>query len=509
MNLCDNKYAPKGRFRCNEIKYKKEIDMKKTKKIFAFLLTVIMVVSVLVSCAKKDDSGETEIATVSEETVDLWEALPKNDYNGVTFNILQPVEQSYEFATDLTGSLVNDAVYKRDLTIESAYNIDLNYIPEPGNWTNRSTYLSLIRGSIQAEDGAYDLVNGMTSIIMPLTMEGLFFDYSKLDGIDFTDPWWINGIYDDLQIADKLYTITGSSMLSMYKTTYVMYANTTLINQRQMDNPIQLVLDGKWTMEQLLKMTLEQGQDLNNNGKDAEDFYGFASSAIAMRGFQTAFDLDLIGKDASGKLIYLGPNDRYFTAVDEFKKLASSDKDCFIADAKKDADPSEIISMFAADRTIFLNESIETAEKLAAKCDDYIIIPQPKYNEEQENYYVQTGTATGMFAIPKTAKTDMVVDILNAHGCLSYLNVVPAYYEEALKTKYVNVPENMDVIDIINQSMMLDITYAHNYTINKSQTLMFMQHTTGVKDAASHFAAFQSSMNGILEGVYNNYAALD
>ena len=222
--------------------------MKKTKKIFAFLLTVIMVVSVLVSCAKKDDSGETEIATVSEETVDLWEALPKNDYNGVTFNILQPVEQSYEFATDLTGSLMNDAVYKRDLTIESAYNIDLNYIPEPGNLTNRSTYLSLIRGSIQAEDGAYDLVNGMTSIIMPLTMEGLFFDYSKLDGIDFTDPWWINGIYDDLQIADKLYTITGSSMLSMYKTTYVMYANTTLINQRQMDNPIQLVLDGKWTM---------------------------------------------------------------------------------------------------------------------------------------------------------------------------------------------------------------------------------------------------------------------
>lgn len=483
--------------------------MKKNKKIVALLLTVIMLLSALMSCKKEDASVGAETTAVPEETVDLWAELPKNDYGGVTFNILQPVEQSYEFATDLTGSSVNDEIYKRDLTIEGAYNIDLNYIAEPGNWSNKSTYLSLIRGSISTEDGAYDLVNGMTSIIMPLTMEGLFFDYSKLNGIDFTDPWWISGIYDNLQIADKLYTITGSSMLSMYKTTYVMYANTTLIDQRQMEDPIQLVLQGKWTLEKLLQMTLEQGQDLNDNGKDTEDFYGFASSAIAMRGFQTAFDLDLIGKDNSGKLIYLGPSERYYNAVDEFKKLGTSDTDCFIADAKKDTDPSEIISMFAEDRTIFLNETIETAEKLSSKCDDYVIIPQPKYNEEQESYYVQTGTATGMFAIPQTAKTDMVVDILNAHGCLSYLNVVPTYYEEALKAKYVNVPENMDVIDVINKSMILDITYGHNYTIGKSQSLMFMQHSTGVKDAASHFANFQSSMNGILEGVYNNYAALD
>ena len=340
-------------------------------------------------------------------------------------------------------------------------------------------------------------------------MEGLFYDYSKLDGINFEDPWWVEGIYDDLQIADKLHAITGSSMLSMYKTTYVMYANTTLLDQLKMEDPIQLVIDKKWTMEKLLNMTLEQGQDLNNNGKDAEDFYGFASSAIAMRGFQTAFDLNLIGKDTNGKLIYLGPDSRYYNAVDEFKKLAAGNKDCFIADAKKDTDPSEIIAMFAADRAIFLNETIETAEKLSNSCNDYVLIPQPMYDENQDRYYVQTGTATGMFAIPNTAKTDMVVDILNGHGCLSYTKVVPTYYESALKAKYISVAANATVIDIINESMTLDITYAHNYTIGKSQSLMFMQHSTGVKDAASHFANFQSSMNGILEDVYNSYAALE
>ena len=484
----------------------------KKQKLVVLLLTVIMVVSVFASCSRKEvdkDTPETDIATTQEETVDLWAELPKNDYSGVKFNILQPVEQSYEFATDLTGSSVNDEIYKRSLMLETAYNIDLNYIAEPGNWTNKSTYLSLIRGSIQAQDGAYDLVNGMTSIIMPLTMEGLFYDYSKLDGINFEDPWWVEGIYDDLQIADKLHAITGASMLSMYKTTYVMYANTTLLDQLKMEDPIQLVIDKKWTMEKLLNMTLEQGQDLNNNGKDAEDFYGFASSAIAMRGFQTAFDLNLIGKDANGKLIYLGPDSRYYNAVDEFKKLAAGNKDCFIADAKKDTDPSEIIAMFAADRAIFLNETIETAEKLSNSCDDYVLIPQPMYDENQDRYYVQTGTATGMFAIPNTAKTDMVVDILNGHGCLSYTKVVPTYYESSLKAKYISVAANATVIDIINESMTLDITYAHNYTIGKSQSLMFMQHSTGVKDAASHFANFQSSMNGILEDVYNSYAALD
>ncbi|MBQ9112798.1 MAG: hypothetical protein IJY08_04380 [Clostridia bacterium] len=484
------------------------------KKITRFLcggLACLTLLGTLVACSNDDtppvDTSNNNTVSTDADGTDWWAELPKNNYGGATFTILQPKEQSYEFAEGLTGDKINDAVYKRDIQIESTYGVDLVYMAEPGNWTNKSTFISLVRDSIMAEDDAYQLVNGMTSIIMPLTIEGQFYNYGSLEGMDFSNPWWSADIYNNLQIADRLYAVTGSSMLSVYKGTYVMYANTALIEQRKLTDPVELVLSGKWTLENFLKLTREQGEDINSDEQMTEvDFYGFISSDVTMRGFQTAFDLNLIDRSSEGKLVYKGATQRYYDAVDKFKTLVTNPKDTYILKAN---DISPLTSIFAADRAIILNETIETAETLATLCDDYVILPQPKYNEEQTDYYVQMGTSAGMFVIPITSDADMVVDIINAHGCLSYLNVVPEYYEDTLKTKYVQVPENMEIIDLINRSIMLDVTYAHNYTVNKYQTEMFCMHTYGGTDAASHFAKFAPSMNGILDGIYSQYAALD
>lgn len=497
---------------------------KHVPKVLAALLLATTLISHLAACrqsgsdeitqANTDTStptAETSVSadaeTAQTEPANLFEQLPKTDYQGRRFSILQPSQQSYEFAVELTGDLVNDAVYTRDMTIEDTYGVDLNYIAESGDWNNRNSFLTLIRNSVLAEDGAYDLVNGMTSIIMPVTMEGIFQNYAEMDGIDFDDPWWAADIYDNLQIADKLYTLTGSSMLSMYKTTYVIYANTELIEQYQLDDPIRLVLDGKWTLENFLKMTVGQSRDLNNDGNmTAEDFYGFTSSEVTMRGFQTAFDLDLVARNSDGTLRYLGGSDRYYNAVDKINTLLRNEDDHYIS---QDGKVATLLTMFMGDNAILLNETIGTTESLREMESDFVILPQPKYDEDQEEYHVQMGTATGMFAIPVTADPDIAVDVLNAHGCLSYTDVVPAYYENALKLKYTRVPENMEVIDLINRSIMLDITYAHNYTINMSLTQKFTQHTFGGLDAASSLTALTKPLERILSNIYEKYAALE
>lgn len=492
---------------------------KRTPKVLAVLLLATMLIPNLIACHSSDRNEASQTtasmqATLSSdpaatetEPASLFEQLPKTSYGGKQFNILQPSQQSYEFAEELNGDLVNDAVYTRDMTIEDTYDIDLHYIAESGDWGSRQSFLGLIRNSVLAEDGAYDLVNGMTSIIMPITMEGVFHDYARLDGIHFDDPWWAADIYENLQIADKLYTITGSSMLSMYKTTYVMYANTDLIEQYQLEDPIGLVLNGKWTMEAFLNMTVGQSRDLNSDGKmTGDDFYGFASRELTTRGFQTAFDLDLIARNSDGTLSYLGGSERYFNAVDKINTLLRNENDRYIT---ADGNSTSLINMFTSNNVILLNETIETTEFLRDMESNFVILPQPKYDEAQEEYHVQMGTATGMFAIPVTADEEMAVDVLNAHGCLSYTDVVPAYYENALKLKYTRIPENMEVIDLINRSIMLDITYAHNYTINQNLTQMFTKHTYGGTDAASNLASLTKPLEKVLGNIYEKYAALD
>ena len=496
---------------------------KHISKILAALLLATTLIPHLAACSrggtgKVAQTSDTtpsvataeSTAAATEETttapLSLFEQLPKTDYQGRKFTILLPSQQSYEFAEALTGDLVNDAVYTRDSTIEEAYGIDLNYIAESGDWNNRNSFLTLIRNSVLAEDDAYDLVNGMTSIIMPVTMEGIFHNYAALDGIEFDDPWWAADIYDNLQIADKLYAITGSSMLSMYKTTYVIYANTALIEEYQLDDPIRLVLDGKWTLENYLKMTVGKSRDLNSDGAmTEEDFYGFISSDVTMRGYHTAFDLQLIERNNDGTLSYLGGNERYFSAVDRINELLGNANDYYI---KSITDVSPLVNMFTSERAILFNETIGTVESLRDMTSDFVMLPQPKYDELQENYRVQMGTATGMFVIPITADTDIAVDVLNAHGALSYTDVVPAYYENALKLKYTRIPENMEVIDLINRSIMLDITYAHNYTINQNLTQKFTYHTYGGRDAASELKAITAPMKKILNNIYEKYAAL-
>ena len=498
---------------------------KHISKIVATLLLATTLILHLAACGRggtgeaSQTSDTTPTVATSESTsaateetttapLSLFEQLPKTDYQGRKFTILLPSQQSYEFAEALTGDLVNDAVYTRDSAIEEAYGIDLNYIAESGDWSNRNSFLTLIRNSVLAEDDAYDLVNGMTSIIMPVTMEGIFHNYAALDGIEFDDPWWAADIYDNLQIADKLYAITGSSMLSMYKTTYAIYANSALIEQNQLDDPIRLVLDGKWTLESFLKMTVGQSRDLNSDGKMAsEDFYGFIASSVTMRGYQTAFHLPLIERNSDGTLYYLGGSERYYNAVDRINTLLRNPNDRYI---KSLTDVSPLVNMFAANQAILFNETIGTIEALRDMEGDFVILPQPKYDEEQENYRVQMGTATGMFVIPVTADTDIAVDVLNAHGALSYADVVPAYYENALKLKYTRIPENMEVIDLINRSIMLDVTYAHNYTINQGLTQMFTKHTyESDADAASQLTAITQPMKKILNNIYEKFAALD
>lgn len=517
-------YPRRGSTERRNLQERMTIMKKHISKILAALLLATTLIPHLAACSrggtgKVAQTSDTtpsvataeSTAAATEETttapLSLFEQLPKTDYQGRKFTILLPSQQSYEFAETLTGDLVNDAVYTRDSTIEEAYGIDLNYIAESGDWSNRNSFLTLIRNSVLAEDGAYDLVNGMTSIIMPVTMEGIFHNYAAMDGIDFDAPWWAADIYDNLQIADKLYAITGSSMLSMYKTTYVIYANTALIEEYQLDDPIRLVLDGKWTLENYLKMTVGKSRDLNSDGTmTADDFYGFISSAVTMRGYHTAFDLQLIERNNDGTLSYLGGSERYFSAVDRINELLGNANDYYINSI---TDVSPLVNMFTSERAILFNETIGTVESLRDMTSDFVMLPQPKYDELQENYRVQMGTATGMFVIPITADTDIAVDVLNAHGALSYTDVVPAYYENALKLKYTRIPENMEVIDLINRSIMLDITYAHNYTINQNLTEMFTKHTYGGTDAASTLSAIAKPLEKVLANIYKKYAALE
>ena len=448
---------------------------------------------------------ESGTEAVSEPT--LFDALPVRDYNGAAFRFLLPAEHSYEFSETDTGDIVDAAAYLRDSEIESRYNIQFEYITEPGNWAGKDTFNALITNSVLADDQAYDLVDGMIAVSLPLAAQGVFRDIMELDGINLDDPWWTADIHNTLGIAGKLFGITGSSLMSVYKSAYVMFANTTLMNQYDCGDLLGLVIDGKWTYDAMCEILRDKTQDLDSNGKfDSSDFYGYIGWDVPQRAFQTAFELPVLSHE-NGKLTFIGLTERFDNAVETCRTVFADKNQCLIS--AMNTEDTFLDRMFMSNQTILYAATIDRIEVFRDMDSDFVMVPYPKYDEAQEKYHTQIATGSGMLFIPKTVKDiGMTVDIMNAHGCLSCLDVIPTYYESALKVKYTRDERNMQVIDIINASMSNTVEFAFGSSLNSINTLFF-ELSTGSGAAASKFASLEKSLQKLLDKLYDNYAAVE
>lgn len=448
-------------------------------------------------------SGDTE--AVSETT--LFDTLPVHDYGGASFRFLLPTQHDYEFSEEESGDIVDTATFQRDSRIESAYNIRFEHITEPGDWAGKDTFNALITNSVLADDEAFDLVDGMIAVSLPLAAQGVFRDIMELDGIDLDDPWWTADIYDTLGIAGKLFGITGSSLMSVYKSAYTLFANTTLMNQYDCGDLLQLVIDGKWTYDALCTIVKDKTQDLDNNAKfDTSDFYGYVGWDVPQRAYQTAFELPLLSHE-DGKLTFIGLTAQFDNAVETCRGLFSDKNQCLIIGQGTDL---TLDHMFMNNQSVIYASTIERIETFRDMDSDFVMVPYPKFDENQEKYHTQIATGSGMLFIPKSVKDiGMTVDIMNAHGCLSWLDVIPTYYESALKVKYTRDERNMQVIDIINASMTNTVEFAFGSSLNSINCLFTELSQSTTSAAASKFASIEKSLQKLLDNLCASYAAVE
>ena len=112
---------------------------------------------------------------------------------------------------------------------------------------------------------------------------------------------------------------------------------------------------------------------------------------------------------------------------------------------------------------MYLNGLFSSALNYRAMEPDFGIIPYPKYDETQSNYYSMSDGAHTIMAIPKTItdieRNSIIIEALNAE---SYKQVIPAYYEIALKVKYSRDEESFAVLDILLDGRTFDFGYVYD-----------------------------------------------
>ncbi len=448
------------------------------RNICSAILLLAMLTASTVSCAS-GSAGTTDTnapETAGTDTVPVTEAvtedpalkdsLPETDLGGYEFLMTvfgtdQNRPQTYVDTQD--GNIVNDAVYSKIRTVEERFNTDIvltemSYLEE--------NHVAALKQAILAGDDSTDLAQGHDVNMANAAMEGLFVNAYDIPHLDFTKPWWPAATTESMTVAGQMYLMCNNIGYNNLAQTRVMYFNKGLMQNLDIEFPYQMVYDGTWTLDAMKEMSAQAYRDLNGNGEmDNADQFGYVSMPYYYGIFEP-FRVEPYRKDADGNLYYEVYLDRTTQIVEKFYDLIFGEGGYLYP--SKDSDyQDQVLKLFCENRSLFFYGPLgNAAQNFSAASDlSYGILPMPKLDASEDGYY---GAAFDRpFVVPTTAEERLdtigiVIEALNAEG---YKQVLPAYYEIAMKTRYADQTDDAKMIDIVHDNVIISFTYIHdNYT---------------------------------------------
>lgn len=456
------------------------------KKTLALLLAMLLMLSsLLIACAQPgDDTADTTTATPdttaapgtpdgAETTVadttdkyEQYDALPELNYGGDVVTILSRGRDWCDdeiSVTDMNGEPINDAIYNRNVAVESRIGIKINNIMTSDN--DNYTISDMIRTQVTAGTNEYDmLANSVYSTIM-YTGEGLFRDLTECEHLDLDQIYWAQGFNDAASIGDAQFFATGAIALSTYRFIFATFFNRNMFTDNGIDMPYEAVSSGKWTIDYQYEISSKIYEDLNgDNTADEGDRYGFVTNAdmIGVDAYWSSCELPILRKTQDNYLEYAVDVERLSAAVEKINHLIWENTGAYaVPHGTADAEQETIAAIFADDRAAMVTLRLIEAEGsyLRNMRTDYGIVPMPKLEETQEKYYSYAHDSFTAVAVPANVNDDRLQEmgaVMEALASESYRTVLPAYYEITLKDKYCNDPESRDMLDTIIEGFFVD-----------------------------------------------------
>ena len=403
------------------------------------------------------NTAETEPADMLDARLELDDNLPEKDYGGTNFNIIiqEYTKDDYIPADgEESGALINDAVFRRNTTIEERFNVSLVLEAlDAGDVT------ATVRRSVNAGDNAYQLVSNSIVSIAPLAIENGYLDWNSLEYVDLTRPWWNQSCRETITIDDKIFMMAGSISPGFLTHTYCVYLNKRHAADIDLLETIyDTVFDGKWTIDKYISLVKDSWRDLNGNGeKDDYDFYGLAAQVTSYTTpFIYSFGETTVTPDSNGIPQITINEEKAAAMVEKVYTLLYDSNGTITTDGW-----GLHSETFLAGRALFMNGVFVQAIKTFTDMeDDYAIIPYPKWNEEQEEYLTMSDGASPMVAVPTSVEDpEMVGIITEALAAEAYKRIIPAVYDNAIKVRGTRDEESMKLIDIIERGNVVDFGY--------------------------------------------------
>ncbi len=481
----------------------------KSKQIISLTLLCAMLMSAM-SCGSDDTKNDvtTENTTASsDETTEsnrLTELGSKNFQNR-TFTIMDandyPATNIIYPEDSPNGDIINDALYDRNAKIEELYKVKIKY----EHMDPAKTGTDAVRQSVLAGDAEYDLINSTIAggTLGTIATEGILANLAEVPYLSLDKGWWSSLMYENLKLNDKIYFTSGDISYRIYVAPHAAYVNAGLMEDYGIDKDIyDLVLNGKWTIDELVDMTKEYDQDLNSDGvmHTNDDFFGVVfqqHGSLATNALSIASGVNLSEVKDDTIVVDLA-NEKVLSVVEKLKNLV-------VENFKFDNQNDIYLKAFSENRAIVCIHLMSTAmnEKMRNMDNDFLIVPLPKYDEDQETYRSMVNSWNNAFvAIPQNADMEFSGFITEAMAYESYVSVRPKFYELVLKEKLTRDERAKDMIDIITETAYLDFNAVYEFG---GSTNLLLNAITKDAPLASSLASAQTAIDAAIEELVENW----
>lgn len=436
--------------------------------LFSFLLLIACTDNVNVSGkdtmnALTSESEEPENVTILRESPEL----PDINFEGYKFSILSvnstAMSNSKEtgshfwsdfgYNADRSGEPINDAVFARNLVIEDRYGISINV-------TEVTDVEATAKKAVNAGDDVYDIVMPIIDRTYSMAEPGYIYELSEIPYINLNKPWWDHILTDDLAMGNKIYVATGDISMEDEEYNWCVVFNKSIIKKFNLRNPYQDVTNGLWTYAVLYEMAKAVSYDVNGDGLlDWNDSFGYGDD---YNGGQYLFHsagerIATLNSDGKPELTLM--SNRTVLIMEKLIKFLR-DKTCVIwVSEMKNVDNGwlELNHMLTDGRLLFREANIYNIKQYREMSDDFGLLPGPKFNDEQTNYYqcIDSHACSGV-CIPMTAKNLERTGVILEALAYESINIKDAYYNVTLTGKYTRDEESLDMLKIIFDSRMYD-----------------------------------------------------
>ena len=482
--------------------------MKTFTRVLALILATLTLLAVVVACdqAGSGDEGGSVENSAYDINGRLNDNLPDDlNYKGEKVNVMYWSDvENLEFEVEsVTGNNVSDAIFDRNNRIEDRLNVELVWNGVPGNANNRTGFVRQVQAYADAGQGSADIIATYSRTAGTLAVQGLLIDLATIKDsyVDLDMPWWPSQMVDTVSFGNaqgtSYYFLTGDISTNTMQMIHLLYFNKGMVESYGLENPYQLVYEGKWTMDKMVAMTSDCYKDLDRDGTVSyADQYGFVGFDYVAASFVSSCNLRCISKGtASQDTLVLSPDFGSAKMARLLSKLgdwAAQDGVRIHNGSVESIDTrSQLSTAFKSGRALMMIGFVVNARGFSQSQNlELGLLPTPKYDESQVNYYSGMGNPYSLYGIfvdfdergNKKETLSKFTAVLECWASEGYRLTTPQVYESIFGTKYAaGQSDDTNMFEYVRAGVIFDLGQvfaAYLSTINERPAKAFCENVT-------------------------------